>query len=159
MHARGKTLFRSENGSGMIEFALILPIFIALSLAVIESGNMFRSWLTLNKSAQMAARFAATGQGDEEGTRLSLIMAEARKLETSLPGANPVMEVEVCSRPGLDASAPCVGGQAGGPCEMVEVNVRYVYSPATPLLGNLMSDTLVLSGSDRKINEPWRICP
>lgn len=159
MRVRCNKLFGSEKGSSLIEFALILPIFVALSLAVIEGGNMFRSWLTLNKSAQMAARFAATGQGDEEGTRLALIVAEARKLETSLPGSSPIMQVDVCSRSGLDVTAPCVSGQAGGPCEMVEVNVSYAYSPATPLLGSLMSEVLTLSGSDRKINEPWRLCP
>ena len=78
--------------------------YYALALLIIEGGNIFSSWLTLQKSAQMAVRFATTGQGDEEGNRLALILAEARKLESSLPGTSPTMQVDVCSRPGTDLS-------------------------------------------------------
>ncbi len=155
---RLQILGRGEKGSAVVEFAFVLPILLALALLLIEGGNIFNSWLTLQKSAQMAVRFATTGQGDEEGNRLALILAEARKLESSLPGTSPTMQVDVCSRPGTDLSASCSSGNPGNPCEMVEVRTSAIYTPMTPFLEAMLPANLEIAGRERGINEPWRAC-
>lgn len=152
-------LFRTERGSAVVEFAFVLPVILLLTMFLIEGGSMVRGWLTVQKSAQMAVRFATTGQGDEEGQRLSLIKEEAKKLESSLPGLSPAMQVDVCSRPGLDMAAPCAGDDPGGPCQMVEVRTSFSYAPFTPLFAAVLPPALTIEGTERGINEPWKACP
>ncbi|WP_236615067.1 TadE/TadG family type IV pilus assembly protein [Desulfovibrio sp. X2] len=148
-----------ERGSSVVEFALFFPAMIALSMLLIEGGNMFRAWLTLHKSAQTAVRFATTGQGDEDGSRLSQIVAQARLMQEDLPGNSPVMDVDVCSRTKPDMSLPCTGADPGGPCEMVQVEVRYSYQPLTPFAADLLPSDLTMEATERGINEPWKVCP
>lgn len=155
---RRDSLGRGENGSSVVEFAFILPVLLALAMLLIEGGSMLQGWLTLQKSSQMAVRFATTGQGDEEGNRLDLIMEEARKLESSLPGKSSSMQVDVCSRAEADVSASCASGNPGGPCEMIEVSTSFVYTPITPLLASMFPSDLLITSRERGINEPWKVC-
>lgn len=155
---RSNGLRRGENGSSVVEFAFIFPVLLALAMLLIEGGSMLQGWLTLQKSAQMAVRFATTGQGDEEGNRLALIMEEARKLESSLPGTAPSMQVDVCSRHEADIAASCAAGNPGAPCEMVEVETSFVYTPMTPLVASLLPSDLLITSRERGINEPWKVC-
>jgi hypothetical protein len=39
----------------------------------------------------------------------------------------------------------------------VEVKTTYAYVPLTPILGPIFKD-LVVSGHERKVNEPWNPC-
>jgi len=155
---RTRRLGREERGSAVAEFAFILPVLLALIMFLVEGGNLFRAWLTLQKSSQMAVRFATTGQGDEDGTRLAQIVAEAKKLESSLPGGSPAMTVAVCSRPGTDLAASCADDDPGQPCQMVEVRTSVLYTPFTPLVAAALPETLQIRSTERGINEPWKVC-
>lgn len=160
---------RRQRGAVAVEFALLLPVVFVLSMGLIECGNIFRSWLTVQKAAQYACRFATTGQGELEGDRLARIKTEAEKITADLPGAT---DVSVRSWSGSTPSGSGQINNAGDPCGMVEVTVTYNYPPITPafdlagflgLGGNAFNDggggTISLSSSDRKVNEPWRPCP
>ncbi|MCM0755125.1 pilus assembly protein [Desulfovibrio aminophilus] len=146
-----------SRGVAAVEMALILPALLVMVFGLLESGNLFLSWLTVQKSAEMGARFAATGQGEDEGTRLAQIVEQADILLSTLSGAGS--SVSVKSWPGLDTSGPGVTGSAGQPCGVVEVGVSFLYKPITPLVGDMMPETVQLTGADRKVNEPWKPCP
>lgn len=159
---------RRQLGAVAVEFALVLPVVFVLSMGLIECGNIFRTWLTVQKAAQAACRFATTGQGEIEGDRLSRIVNEAMQVTDDLPG---VTQVSIRSWPGITPSGAGRVNNAGKPCDMVEVKVTYQYPPITPafdlaglfgLGGNAFNsgndETIPLSSVDRKINEPWQPC-
>jgi Flp pilus assembly protein TadG len=52
---------RRERGQALIEFALIVPIFLILILATVDFGWALRSWITVTNSAREAARLGAVG--------------------------------------------------------------------------------------------------
>lgn len=139
-----------------VELALILPFIFVIAMAMIEFGTMFYSWLTLQKAAQSGARFAATGLGEEEGTRLSQIEEITEGWLESLNRGNK--EITISSWPGLTASGDGSTGTAGGPCQLVEVAVVYDYHPFTPLVGGIFPEIIKLEGHERKLNEPWKPC-
>ena len=145
-----------QSGAVAVEFAFVLPIVFVLVLGFIECGNLFYSWLTTYKAAQAGTRFAATGQGDEEGTRVALIQeAVARHMDRLDGGAS---EMVISSWPRGTYEGDGQAGDPGDPCGMVEVVVEYDYHPVTPILGAILPETIILSGSDRKVNEPWSMC-
>ncbi|MDD3311559.1 TadE/TadG family type IV pilus assembly protein [Pseudodesulfovibrio sp.] len=147
---------RHRRGLVSLEFALILPLLLALAMALIEGGVMFYSWLTIQKAAQSGARFAATGQGEDQGTRMSQILGVAEEWMDHLDKGEKTIVVR--SWPAGLPEGDGVEGDAGGPCQMVEVDVTYTYHPFTPVIGSALPETIPLRGTDRKLNEPWRPC-
>ncbi|MCJ2164418.1 MULTISPECIES: TadE family protein [unclassified Pseudodesulfovibrio] len=143
-------------GVAAVEMALILPIMFVLVMAIIEGGNAYYSWLTVQKAAQIGARFAATGRGDEEGTRLSQIIATTEAGVAALK--NGTIDISVRSWPDLTATGDGIDNDPGAPCQLAEVAVLYNYEPFTPLVSPLLPDTIPLRGYDRKVNEPWKPC-
>lgn len=55
-----KNFIRRENGTQMIEFALILPTLILLFAGTVELGRMFYQYTTLAKATRAGARYLST---------------------------------------------------------------------------------------------------
>lgn len=147
---------RKQSGMTAVEFALIAPIVIVLLLGFVECGNLFYSWLTTYKAAQTATRFAATGQGYEDGNRMALIEQQVSGVMSRLSGG--ATSITISSWPQGAFAGDGTSGDAGCPCGMVQVEVGYDYQPITPFLGDLLPSVIAIAGSDRKINEPWYRC-
>lgn len=61
-----------KRGQTLAEFAITLPILLILLFGIIEFGRIFQAWVTLQNSARAAARYATTGQYDEDRYALEL---------------------------------------------------------------------------------------
>lgn len=145
-----------RRGMVAVETALVLPLLLILSMAVIEGGNAVYAWVTVQKAAQMGARFAATGRGADTGTRLADIIRTTQSGLSALDPANVVISVR--SWPDLPATGDGIDNDAGAPCQLAEVAVLYNYEPFTPLVAPLLPDAIPMRGYDRKVNEPWKPC-
>ncbi|HKV35792.1 MAG TPA: TadE family protein [Pyrinomonadaceae bacterium] len=55
-----KNFIRRENGTQMIEFALILPALILLFAGTVELGRLFYQYTTLAKATRAGARYLST---------------------------------------------------------------------------------------------------
>lgn len=53
-----KLLLKSEKGQALVEFALVLPLLLALLCAIIDFGWLYYNQITLNNAAREGARFA-----------------------------------------------------------------------------------------------------
>ncbi len=156
MQRLGIMIRSSKPGMVAVEAAMILPILLVLVLGVAEIGNMLHAWLTVHKAAQTGARFAATGQGDEDGSRLALIKLQVGMVMERLEGG--AAEINVASWAGNVASGSGAQGDPGGPCGVVEVEVVYAYRSVTPLGRGIFPEIVLLTGADRKVSEPYKPC-
>lgn len=48
-----------QRGTALVEFAIVLPLLLLLSLMVMEGGQMIRTHIILNNAAREGARFSA----------------------------------------------------------------------------------------------------
>ena len=105
-----------EKGQAMVEFVLILPIFLLLVFAIIDFGMGFHAWLTVTNSAR-------------EGARLGSVRASQAQI---------VQRVQDTAD-SLDASnlSVTVTNAQGSPGQSVVVDVDYEYTLITPL-SNIM---------------------
>ena len=152
-------------GQTLVEFALVLPVLILIVMGVFEFGRMLQAWLTVQNSAQAAARYATTGQHSVapsvdqwDSARLAAIKAEALRKAVSLSINNSAG----ASSPGyfhvnVYASDPPVQGAEypGGPNARVAVDVIYNHPLITPLL-NLIAPYVTLRAHSEMINERFR---
>lgn len=53
-----KRFFRTEKGQAMVEFALVLPLLIALLCGIIDFGWLYYNQITLSNAAREGARYA-----------------------------------------------------------------------------------------------------
>lgn len=144
------------SGQTLVEMALIAPILVLLLFGIVELGRLFFAWVTVQHAARTGTRFAVTGRGEQEGTRLQQILKASRDACQTLPADS--VEIIIRSWHGPRGRQQLRVGSAGGPCDLVEVEVRYKYQPVIPLIGTLMPKKIVMSGRDRKLNEPWVPC-
>lgn len=57
-----KKFFKRENGTQMIEFAIVFPVLLLLFAGTTELGRLFYQYTTLAKGTRAAARYLSTVQ-------------------------------------------------------------------------------------------------
>jgi hypothetical protein len=151
-------LRQSGPGSGrraqtLVEFALMLPIFLVLVFGLIDFARVMQANVTIQHAAREAGRYAVTGNRIDGRSRPESIKDVAGQQIVGLPVSPGV----AASQPGffqVDLS-PENGGAAG---ELVEVHVRYTVEPLTPVL-RAFTATIPLHASVLVRNELFGIAP
>ena len=104
-----------EKGQALVEFTLLVPIFLVLLFAIIDFGMGFYSWISVTNGAR-------------EGARLGVVMGTEQQIKdqvyqaVSLPNEGTKMTVTVTNA-------------QGQPGQSVVVKVDYDYDLITPLAG------------------------
>lgn len=111
-----------SRGQALVEFAIVIPIFLLLLFAMLEFGFMLYSQMTVSNSAREAARAAtvdpdpstiqALAQGTVLGTATGLTQSALTTTTTCTPG-------------------PCSSSNKQG--DLVSVKVDYTYKTFFPL--------------------------
>ncbi len=124
---------KREDGQSLVEFVLVLPIFLLVLFAIVDFGMAFHAWITVTNSAREGARL-----GSVHGSAAA-IQQRVRNTASALDQANLTVTV---------TNADDQGGQPG---ESVVVDVSYDYSLITPLAdllqlvsGGFIPNTLTL---------------
>lgn len=73
----------------MVEFALVLPLLMALLLGIVQFGIVFNNYETLTDAARVGARKAATTRfvGDNGASAIAAVKSSASGLNLTAPGA------------------------------------------------------------------------
>jgi len=117
-----------EAGQGIVEFAVIFPLFVIVLFLLIDGGMLMGRYNNINNAAKEGARLAAVGaNADAVATRV------AQQAHGDLDGATGC---------GPGANTICLqwaggpdGESAGQVGSTVKVTVHYRYGLKTPLLG------------------------
>ncbi|KPJ50401.1 MAG: hypothetical protein AMJ38_01880 [Dehalococcoidia bacterium DG_22] len=124
---------KGERGQSLVEFALVLPIFLLVLFAIVDFGMAFHAWITVTNSAR-------------EGARLGAVRASATDVEQRVRDTADSLNE--------DDLLVTVTNAEGDPGESVVVDVSYGYSLITPLAdivsmmsGGSISDSLTLSST------------
>ena len=60
---------KNEDGQAMVEFALILPVFLLILCGIIDFGWLFYNQLSLNNACREGARYAVVNTADDASTQ------------------------------------------------------------------------------------------
>jgi Flp pilus assembly protein TadG len=82
---RRRRQLRDERGQAMVEFAVVLPIFVVLVFGIIQFGIVFNNYVTLTDATRAGARAGAVARNDADptGTATSAVQTSATDLNQS----------------------------------------------------------------------------
>ena len=124
---------KREDGQSLVEFTLVLPIFLLVLFAIVDFGMAFHAWITVTNSAR-------------EGARIGSVHAPSAAIEQRVRDTSDTLD-----QGNLSVTVTNADDQGGQPGESVVVDVSYSYSLITPLAdllnmvsGGTIPDTLSL---------------
>jgi Flp pilus assembly protein TadG len=121
--------FRGDAGTSLIEAALVTPLLLFLTFAIIDFSLMFYVYLALGSGVGQASRYATTGQVVAGETREMSIKAAMRNATPTLTLADDAFTFSHLPVGG----ASWVAG-AGGPNDIARISVNYTWQFYTPLV-------------------------
>lgn len=130
---------QERRGQTLVEFALILPIFLLLLMGIFDFGRAVYAYNTVSNAARQAVRLAIV---DQEPSKIQDLAA---KQAASL-GIDPSTVTITFVNPDLSSGQPCDVVPVLNGC-IVEVTVPYTYRAATPIIGNLIGPISISSTS------------
>ena len=124
---------RRDTGQSVVEFALVVPVFLLLLAGMIDFGLGLYSDITVTNAAREGARLgvAMPYSAAAPSAYTSAIDARVRDMATSLDGTNLTVTTS-CLRPSGSSWVACSGTpyQSG---DAVVVKVDYTYKMLWPL--------------------------
>jgi Flp pilus assembly protein TadG len=136
---------RSHRGQALVEFALILPIFILMLVGIFDMGRAVYDYNVISNAARQAMRLAIVDQNTtaitNEAVQHSIGIATASNVTVQFIDTANATTYSQCS------AAPN-GCQLGW---QAVVTVTYDYTAATPVIGNLVGTIGMASTSKQAI--------
>lgn len=137
-----------SRGQALVEFALILPVFLLLLVIAIDFGRLFYTYVQINNAAREGAAVAiyaptnatqiashATGEKNAQGQR--------GDIENAIVVTTSCADSTLARTP-IDCSL-AQGGTGSGYTVTVNVNQRFVF--LTPLISSMFGSSLQLNAS------------
>jgi hypothetical protein len=152
-HVRaGARIAHSTCGTTLLEFALVLPLFMLLLFAVADFARLFYVEMTLQNAVREAGRYAITGNHvpdpNHQGQTLSRVQSIRQIAQRAAMGLD-VSNLQIVSVSGGS-------GNAGGPGDTVTIALTTNLHLLTPLIAQFFTGgvyTFTVSVSFR--NEPF----
>jgi Flp pilus assembly protein TadG len=173
MSAIRRNVRRRQRGQTLTEFALILPVFLMLTLGVVDGARVYMAQIQLTNGVREAALFATKGnynawcrnpadptQADASmpvpvpcpaGTTAANYSADPGNLAYRIAADSSGMDLSrvVMAQPkcGLGPALPTSSCSVVTTPVYVTVSATYTFNPITPIISQLWGRSVVLSAS------------
>jgi hypothetical protein len=133
----GNRIQNAHKGQGLVEFALILPIFLTLIMGIVEFGRLMITYAGVASASREAARYGASVGANTSGVEhyrdCDGIRDEARRVAALAPleDSNIVIEYDNPATGFHTAACPPVLLSLG---DRIIVTVTVTFEPIVPLI-------------------------
>ena len=143
---------KRPRGQALVEFALILPIFLIVLLAVFDVGRLVFIYNGITNAAR-------------EGARLAIVNQTSASITTRVTDQSPGAAVTVCvvllgsGQTTTDCATTPVGSRCATPPTIgcvASVEVSTQYQAITPVIGNIIGPKTLTARSEVPIEF---VCP
>jgi Flp pilus assembly protein TadG len=127
------------KGANLVEAAIITPLLLLLTLAIVDFSAMFYAYLALEHGVSQATRFAVTGRTLTSG---GTPMTREASIKQTMRDATPTLTLPDSAfifsfmAPGTSTWAGGLGGQG----DIGRVQVQYTWTFMTPLIRPFFSN-------------------
>jgi TadE-like protein len=137
MASRFRQRLQDERGTSLIEAALITPLLLILTFAIVDFGAVFYAYLALENGVSQATRFAVTGNAMDDPANPGTPLSREQAIKTTMRQATPTLTIPDSSFTFAHRApngSTWIGGP-GGPGELEKVSVNYTWTFMTPIIG------------------------
>jgi hypothetical protein len=148
---------KNDSGQALVEIAISLSIFLLLAMGTVDFAFLFNHKLTLQNAVRQAGRYAITGQClDGSNGTCSRYNGIISTLEAASDGfINPGNVNSVVTISCINEGGGCPN-PAGGPQDLVTIQVAYPYNFITPLIAPFFrNQPLTINVGATFTNEPF----
>jgi PKD repeat protein len=147
-HVRNRRSDRSR-GQSLVEFALVLPIIMFLTLTALDFGRVYLGYINLQNMARIAANFAANnpdawtglGDADKKISYQNQILGDAAATNCDLPTVSGTKTAPAPTFTDADADGKHEIG------DTAEVSLTCTFNVITPVIANVVGGSLQVSAS------------
>ena len=118
---------KNKKGQAMVEFVLILPVFLLLLLGMVDLSRVISANFVIDNAARSAARVGVVSNSDSD------IIAAIENGTESLNEAVITYTI-----------TPTAGTR--GPGDELAVEINYTVDILTPVVSNVLGDSIPISG-------------
>lgn len=144
-----------SRGQTLVEFALILPVFLMLTLGVVDGARVFSAYIAITNGAREGALFAAQGTNYMKWCSSTSTVACPSSYTPSNQSADPdniayriQQETSGLTQADITLSAPtCDTTPCGSSSTKVTVTVQYQMSLLVPLVSALMGSPVRMTAA------------
>jgi PKD repeat protein len=150
LFARGRKRSERAAGQGLVEFALVLPIILFLTLIALDFGRVYLGYINLQNMTRIAANYAAnhptawgaTPNTSDQTRYRNQILADATATNCRLPqsAGSPVVATPAFVDGNGDGSATTLG-------DTVRVNLSCTFQVITPGISAILGGSVAVSSS------------
>lgn len=132
-----KTMIRKENGQGLVEFALVLPVFLMLIMGIVEFGRLMFIYNSVSTASREAARYGASVGVNPAGVEHFRDCSGIRDTAQRLAGIAPIEHADITieyDNPGTgfyETACPPSQFELG---DRIIVSVSITFEPIVPLM-------------------------
>jgi hypothetical protein len=128
-----------SNGANLIEAAIITPLLLLLTLAIVDFSSMFYCYLALEHGVSQATRFAVTGQQMSSG---GAPIGREASIKTAMRQATPTITIpdSAFSFSFMPLNGSSWSAGLGGPNDVGRVTINYSWQFMTPLIRPFFDD-------------------
>jgi Flp pilus assembly protein TadG len=138
-HARPRSLLarvRDTRGTNLLEAAIITPLLIMLTFAIVDFASLFYVYLALENGVGQASRYGVTGNLMDDPARPGTPLSRVDSIKTAMRQATPTLTLADSA---FTFNHMPVGGSTwvagtGGAGDIEKVTVNYTWDIITPIM-------------------------
>ena len=132
------------RGQALVEFALLLPVFLLLLVVAVDFGRLFFTYIQINNAAREGANYAIH---DPTNTLAIKNQAIGEKNGQAQVGENAINLATSCANE-FGVSIPCSMAEGGaGSGSTITVTVNEPFKFLTPVIGAILGNTIQMNAS------------
>jgi hypothetical protein len=128
--------FTDTAGSNLIEAAIITPLLLMVTFAIIDFAGLFYVYLALENGVSQATRYGITGNQMVDPNNPTLQLSHEDSIKSAMRQATPTLTINDAAFTFthlVPGGTTWLGG-AGGPNDIGKVSINYTWQPLTPIL-------------------------
>lgn len=138
-------------GNAIIEFALVVPMFVLVMCASVDLARLFYVQTTLQNAVRQGGRYASTGNHQPDPLHPGLNLSRVNSIKLVAQQAAMGLDVSSVQISSVSGGA----GSAGGPGDTVTLRLTSNVNLVTPIIAHYFAHGIAVSVSVSFKNEPF----
>jgi Flp pilus assembly protein TadG len=133
---------RNDAGANLLEAAIVTPLLLLLTFAIIDFASLFYAYLALENGVSVASRFAVTGNLMDDPDNPGSSLSRVDSIKTAMRTATPTLTIPdgAFTFEHMSPGGTSWVGGTGAPNDIEKVTVDYTWDIMTPLIRPFFTD-------------------